>query len=301
MVALLTLAALVAFAANSLLARAAIDPGAGGASIGPVAFTALRLFAGAVVLAPWWLRTLSVHARPGLRDWTGPVLLTAYALPFALAYVGVGAAVGALLLFGAVQATMLIAGAVAGERMGTRGVIGLGGAVGGVVLLLLPSVAGPTGGAFGPAASAVPLGTALLMVLAGVAWGGYSLAGRRAGDPVAATARAFGWSLPFALAMAAWPGAWAGVRVDGIVLAVLSGALTSGLGYLVWYRAVPHLTRTSAAVVQLLVPVVAALGAVAFLGEAITLRLALAAALVLGGVGTVVLGQRQPARPKRTP
>jgi drug/metabolite transporter (DMT)-like permease len=145
----------------------------------------------------------------------------------------------------------------------------------------------------------VPLGAALLMVAAGVAWGAYSLAGRGAGDPAAATARAFGWSLPFALGMAAWPGAWAGVRVEGIALAVLSGALTSGLGYLVWYRAVPHLTRTSAAVVQLLVPVVAALGAVALLGEAITLRLALAAALVLGGVATVVLGQRPPTGPTR--
>lgn len=279
--------ALVAFAANSLLARAAIDPGSGGALIGAVAFTAVRLAAGALVLAPWWLRSLHTRARPGMRDWVGPVLLTAYALPFALAYVGLGAAVGALVLFGAVQATMLIAGAAAGERLGWRGVIGLGGAVGGVVLLLLPAA-----GAVEASSTDVPLGAALLMVAAGVAWGAYSLAGRGAGDPAAATARAFGWSLPFALGMAAWPGAWAGVRAEGIALAVLSGALTSGLGYLVWYRAVPHLTRTSAAVVQLLVPVVAALGAVALLGEAINLRLALAAALVLGGVGTVVLGQR---------
>lgn len=282
----------MAFAANSLLARAAIDPGADGAAIGPVAFTALRLAAGALVLAPWWLR---VRGPTGRRAWAGPVLLTAYALPFALAYVGVGAAVGALLLFGAVQVTMLAAGALAGERLGRRGALGLVGAIGGVLLLLLP-----VGSATGPlevgTAGAVPLVAALLMVLAGVAWGGYSLAGRGAGDPVAATARAFGWSLPFALALAAWPGAWADVRVEGIVLAVTSGALTSGLGYLVWYRAVPHLTRTSAAVVQLLVPVVAALGAVTFLGEAITLRLAFAAVLVLGGVGAVVLGQRQPTR-----
>jgi drug/metabolite transporter (DMT)-like permease len=287
----------VAFAANSLLARAAIDPsGAAGASIGPVAFTALRLAAGALVLAPWWLR---VRSRPSARDWLGPALLTAYALPFALAYVGVGAAVGALVLFGAVQATMLAAGAVAGERMGWRGAIGLGGAVGGVVLLLLPGVVAldpAITGAGGAPASAVPIGAALLMVVAGVAWGAYSLAGRGTADPAAATARAFGWSLPVALALAAWPGAWIGVRVEGVVLAVVSGALTSGLGYVVWYRAVPHLTRTSAAVVQLLVPVVAALGAVALLGEAITLRLALAAALVLGGVGTVVLGQQRSAK-----
>ncbi len=226
-------------------------------------------------------------------------MLTAYALPFSLAYVGLGAAVGALLLFGAVQATMLVAGRLAGERLGIRGTLALAGALGGVALLVLPGAAAALAGAApgtvgGPAA--VPVVAALLMLVAGVAWGAYSLVGRGVVDPVAATAQAFGWSLPAALVLALWPGAWEGVRPVGIALAVTSGALTSGLGYLVWYRALPGLTRTSAAVVQLLVPVVAAFGAVAFLGEAITLRLALAAALVLGGVGTVVLGQASPRK-----
>lgn len=286
--AVVTTLALVAFAANSLLARAAIDPAGGSAAIGPVAFTALRLASGALALAPWWWG----RARAGgARPWLGAVLLSAYALPFAVAYVGVGAAVGALLLFGAVQVTMLAAGALAGERLGGRGALGLIAAVGGVALLLLPAAAsGAAGGV--STAGAVPGGAALLMVLAGVAWGGYSLAGRGAGDPATATARAFAWSLPFAAAMAAWPGAWDGVRPEGVALALTSGALTSGLGYLLWYRVVPSLTRSAASVVQLLVPVVAALGAVAFLGEAISARLAIAAALVLGGVALVVLGQR---------
>jgi len=238
------------------------------------------------------------------RAWAGPLLLTAYALPFALAYVGLGAAVGALLLFGAVQATMLVAGRLAGERLGIRGALALAGALGGIALLVLPGAAAALG-ASAPAAPApvaaggsigVPVLAALLMLAAGVAWGAYSLLGRGASDPVAATAQAFGWSLPAALVMAAWPGAWDGVRPVGVALALTSGALTSGLGYLLWYRALPGLTRTSASVVQLLVPVVAAFGAVAFLGESITLRLALAAALVLGGVGIVVVGQASPRR-----
>jgi len=294
--------ALFAFAANSLLARAAIDPGAGGPAIGPVAFTALRLAVGALVLAPWWWRR---RAPSSSRAWAGPLLLTAYALPFALAYVGLGAAVGALLLFGAVQATMLIAGRLAGDRLGIRGALALAGALGGIALLVLPGATAALGpsspdvAAPGVASGAagVPVVAALLMVVAGVAWGAYSLIGRGAGDPVAATAHAFGWSLPAAIALALWPGAWAGVRVEGVALALTSGALTSGLGYLIWYRALPGLTRTSASVVQLLVPVVAAFGAVAFLGESITLRLAVAAALVLGGVGTVVLGQVSARRP----
>jgi len=275
--AALTLVALVAFAANSLLARAAIGPASEGATgaIGPVAFTALRLAAGALVLWPWW-RPRADRAALAL-GWGGPLLLVAYALPFALAYVWLGAAVGALLLFGAVQVTMLIAGRRAGERLGLRGTVGLLAAVVGVGVLLAPGVQAP------------PLLPSLVMLLAGVAWGAYSLAGRGAADPVRVTARNFAWSLPAAALLAAWPGAWAGVSAVGVGLAITSGALTSGLGYVVWYLALPRLSRTSAAVVQLAVPVVAALGAVAFLGEALHARLLLASLLVLGGVATVVL------------
>lgn len=283
MVALLTALALAAFAANSLLARAAIGPGSDGASIGPVAFTALRLAAGALVLLPW-LRASRGPGSVAPRGARGPgravllaVALVAYALPFALAYVELGAATGALLLFGAVQSTMLMAGRRAGERLGGRGALGLLAAAAGVAFLLLPGASAPTPWAAGS------------MLVAGVAWGAYSLAGRGAGDPVRATARAFVWSLPAAALLAAWPDAWRGVTASGVALALASGGLTSGLGYLVWYLVLPSLTRTAASVVQLLVPVVAAIGAVVVLGEAVDARLLVASLLVLGGVALVVL------------
>lgn len=274
--AVLTLLALVAFAANSLLARAAIGPGEdGSAAIGAVAFTALRLAAGALVLWPWYRHA---RARNGLRRGAnGALWLVAYALPFAVAYVWLGAATGALLLFGAVQLTMLLAGRRAGERLGARGGAGVLIALIGVGVLL------------GPGVSAPPLVPALAMLVAGVAWGVYSLAGRGEVAPVHASARNFVWASPAALALAAWPGAWDGVTGYGIALAATSGALTSGLGYVVWYLALPWLTRTTAAVVQLAVPVVAAFGAIAFLGEALDARLVLASLLVLGGVGAALL------------
>lgn len=283
-----TLLALVAFAANSLLARAAIGPGAdGSAAIGPVAFTALRLAAGALVLWPWWRpgrrggRGGPQRERvPARRIAAGATALVAYALPFSLAYVALGAATGALLLFGAVQLTMIGAGLRAGERLGPLRVAGLIAAFVGLVVLLAPGLSAPP-----------PLAAAT-MLLAGVAWGAYSLIGRGEPRPIAATARNFAWSLPAAAALAAWPGAWAGASATGVALALTSGALTSGLGYVAWYLALPSLSRTVAATVQLSVPLVAALGALALLGEAIDLRFALASALVLGGIAAVVLTRR---------
>jgi drug/metabolite transporter (DMT)-like permease len=181
-------------------ARGHRSPAQGSGAIGgrdrPVAFTALRLAAGALVLWPWWRAPGRPRALAG--GWAGPVLLVAYALPFALAYVWFGAAVGALLLFGAVQLTMLAAGRRAGERLDALGAAGLAGAVVGVVVLLLPGV------------RALPALPALAMIAAGVAWGAYSLAGRGALDPVRVTARNFAWSLPAAAVLAAWPGAWSG-------------------------------------------------------------------------------------------
>lgn len=278
---LFTSLALAAFAANSLLARAAIGPGPdGSAAIGAVAFTALRLAAGAAALAPWWWRT---RDRTGQgrsdtrRGAIGALWLGAYALPFAWAYVSLGAATGALLLFGAVQLTMLLAGRRAGERLGTGGALGVAAALAGLAVLL------------GPGLRAPPLLAALAMLGAGVAWGAYSLAGRHEADPKRATARNFVWATPLALVLALWPGAWDGATLHGALLALASGSVASGLGYLVWYRALPGLSRTSAAVVQLCVPVVAAFGAIAFLGEALDARLVVASALVLGGVGLAVL------------
>ena len=290
-----TLLALIAFAANSLLARAAIGPAADGdTAIGPVAFTALRLAAGALVLWPWWrpgrrgARTFDAPgsavappaATPARRIAVGAGALVAYALPFSLAYVALGAATGALLLFGAVQLTMIGAGLRAGERLGPVRVAGLVAAFAGLVVLLAPGLSAPP-----------PLAAAT-MLLAGVAWGAYSLIGRGEARPIAATARNFVWSLPAAAVLAAWPGAWAGASAAGVALALTSGALTSGLGYVAWYLALPSLSRTVAATVQLSVPLVAALGALVLLGEALDLRFALASTLVLGGIAAVVLTRR---------
>jgi len=280
-----TLLALVAFAANSLLARAAIAPGGdgGAAAIGPVGYTALRLAAGAVVLWPWWRPrrgaargTAAVRAASPRQRAAGAVALVGYALPFSVAYVALGAATGALLLFGAVQLTMIAAGRRAGERLGPVRTAGLAAAAVGLLLLLAPGLQAP------------PLAAALAMLVAGVAWGAYSLVGRGEAAPLAATARNFAWALPAAAALALWPGAWAGATGAGVGLALLSGALTSGLGYVAWYLALPGLSRTVAATAQLAVPPLAALGAVALLGEPFGVRLALASLLVLGGIAAVV-------------
>lgn len=275
-----TLLALAAFAANSLLARAAIGPGADGdPAIGPAAFTVLRLAAGAVVLAPWWWprwRLFGDSRAPQPFTLAG-LALFAYALPFALAYVGMGAATGALLLFGSVQLTMISAGVRAGERLGATRLAGVVVAASGLGVLLAPGLRAP------------PVWAALAMVAAGVAWGVYSLIGRRTSEPMAATARNFAGTLPAVALLALWPNIWLGTSATGVVLALISGAVTSGLGYLIWYLALPSLSRTAAATVQLSVPLVAALGAVLLLGEPLDARLALASLLVLGGMAAVVM------------
>jgi drug/metabolite transporter (DMT)-like permease len=275
-----TSAALLAFAGNSLLARAALAPGPGGEpAIGAVAFTALRLAAGALVLV--------VVARPRNLGRTGAatgrgrtavatIALVLYALPFSLAYLELGAATGALLLFGTVQVTMGAVGYARGERLDGRARIGWSAALVGLGVLLLPGVRAPE-----PWAAAA-------MLVAGVAWAVYSLAGRGERAPLAATARNFVWTLPVAAALAAWPVAWSGATAAGAGLAIASGAVTSGLGYAAWYVALPSLSHSAAAVVQLAVPVVAAIGAVALLGEALDGRLLLAGVLVLGGIAVVV-------------
>jgi drug/metabolite transporter (DMT)-like permease len=187
-----------------------------------------------------------------------------------------GAATGALLLFGTVQLTMGAVGYVRGERLDVRARWGWTAAAAGLVVLLLPGVQAPA-----PWAAAA-------MVAAGVAWAAYSLAGRGERAALAANARNFAWALPVAAALAVWPGAWAGATGAGVALAVASGALTSGLGYAAWYVALPSLSRSAAAVVQLAVPVVAAAGGVALLGETLDGRLIAAGMLVLGGIAAVV-------------
>ncbi len=270
----LTLITLVAFASNSLLTRLAL----GGREIDPASFTALRLGSGAVVLA------LLVRVQTGTwRSWVvggplGPLTLFVYAVPFSFAYVRIGAAVGALVLFGAVQLTMIGYGLVRGERPGLATWVGLAIAVAGFGILAAP------------AATARPdlVGVAL-MACAGVAWGVYSLAGRTGGNPLAVNARSFLWSSPPAIAVMLLLGTPATITARGLILVTVCGAVTSGLGYAIWYRALRRLSVTQASVAQLGVPAIAALGAVLLLDEPMTMRLIVAGSAVLGGVALVLL------------
>jgi drug/metabolite transporter (DMT)-like permease len=268
----LTLLALVAFASNSLLTRLALGAG----EIDAATFTLVRLVSGAAVLA------LLVRARTGSlaalrrRGAVGPLALFCYAAPFSFAYLRIGAAVGALVLFGVVQLTMVGYAVSKGERPSARSWLGLTLAVGGLALLTVPSVGRPD-----------PAGLAL-MIVAGVAWAVYTLAGRGVADPIAANARSFLWSSWLALVLAsAFRGA-APATGRGVALALVSGGVTSGLGYAVWYRALPRLSVTQASVAQLSVPVIAALGAGLVLHERLSGRFVLSAAAILGGVAIVL-------------
>jgi drug/metabolite transporter (DMT)-like permease len=270
--AALTLLALIAFASNSLLTRLAL----GSHQIDASTFTAIRLVSGAVVLA------LIVRAREGtfrsLRGYgpLGATALFAYAVSFSFAYLRIGAAVGALVLFGVVQMTMIGYGIFRGERPPALAWVGLLLASAGLAILTTPSVTRPDWLGLG------------LMALAGIAWGVYSLAGRKALDPIAANAQSFVWSsAPSLLLLAALRHSVA-ASGKGIALALVSGAVTSGLGYAIWYRALPRLSLTQAAVAQLSVPVIAAIGAVLLLDEALSTRLVISGVAVLSGVGIVL-------------
>jgi drug/metabolite transporter (DMT)-like permease len=271
----LTALALLAFAGNSLLCRAALRDTA----IDPASFTLLRVVSGALVLG--LLVGLRAPRALPAGSWTSATALFAYAIAFSYAYVGLSAGTGALILFGAVQASMLGWALLRGERFSALQMLGFAVAIAGLIGLLLPGLSAP------------PLGAALLMLLAGVAWGVYSLRGRGAGDPTAVTAGNFLRAVPMvmvasALALMLVPDA---VRVDasGSLYAIASGALTSGLGYAIWYRALPQLRASAAATVQLSVPVITALAGVVLLSEPVSLRLVLASVAVLGGVALVVL------------
>jgi len=272
--AALTAVAMLAFAANSLLCRLALQQ----AGIDPASFGSVRLVAGALTLGlVVRLRAKPAPAASTRADWIAALMLFGYVAFFSFAYLSLSAGTGALILFGAVQLTMFGAGLRAGgERFGPLAWTGLALAVGGLVYLVSPGLAAP------------PLLGAMMMAAAGVAWGVYSLRGRGVADPLAATARNFTRAVPLALALSL--ACIAAFRVDarGIALAIASGALTSGLGYVVWYAALARLTPMRAATVQLSVPLLAAFGGVLFLSEAITPRLAAASVAILGGIALVL-------------
>jgi drug/metabolite transporter (DMT)-like permease len=275
--------ALCAFAGNSLLCRWALKTTA----IDPASFTTVRMLAGAVFL--WCLLSYRQRAAriqtisTGHSSWLSAMALWAYAAAFSFAYVGLTAATGALVLFGAVQTSMTLYGLARGERLSTRQWLGMALALGGLVFLLLPNVSAP------------PLANAVLMVLAGMAWAVYSLRGKSATDPLLATAGNFRLAVVPALllSLATLPAlSW---DLRGALYAALSGALASGAGYAVWYAVLPRITPTQAATLQLSVPVIAASGGL-LLGESVTLRLLLCSAVVLGGVGLVTVRLSRPAQ-----
>lgn len=278
--ALLSSLTLCCFAGNSLLARRALGGGAAGAA----SFTAVRLISGAAVL---WLLSRKRPRAGAEAGWRSAIALLLYAAPFSWAYLQVSAGMGALLLFGAVQATMIGAAVAQGERPPPSTWAGVGIALCGLAVLALPGAQAAT-----PAAAAA-------MLVAGISWGWYSLRGRRARDGIAATADAFQRSAPLAAALwlAAYAVAPAAARLSppGALLAVASGAVASGLGYSLWNTVLPQLRPTTAAVLQLAVPALAATGGAALLGERPTARLVFGGAAILGGIALAAMRRRPPA------
>ncbi len=272
----LTSLAMAAFAGNSLFCRFALKH----TGIDAASFTTIRLISGALML---WLVVQMKHGKQtGEGSWLSAFALFAYAAGFSFAYVSLPAATGALLLFGAVQMTMIGYGVWVGERLQKLQMIGLVLAFGGLVGLLLPGL------------SASPLYGSILMLGAGVAWGIYSLRGKSAGNPIRVTAGNFLRAVPIAAVLSVLLLNDTSLDGAGFWYAVLSGALASGIGYAIWYTALPAMKAINAATVQLSVPIIAALGGIVFLGEAVTLHLVLASIAILGGIALVIL-ERQHA------
>ena len=273
LVGILTAFTLIAFAANSLLCRMAL----GGGLVDPLSFTALRLVSGALALVTIARVVADSEAPRSTRgSWGSAFALFTYAAAFSLAYQSLSTGMGALILFGSVQVTMIGAALKAGERLRPAQWAGSAAAAGGLVYLVLPGISAPD-----------PTGS-LLMGLAGVAWGVYSIRGRGAAAPVSMTAGNFLRSAPMALIASTVGISSLHLEPSGIVLAVISGIVTSGLGYVLWYTVLRSLTTSQASVVQLMVPVLAAFGGVAFLAEHVSVRLIAASSVILGGTGMAV-------------
>ncbi|MCW5959578.1 MAG: DMT family transporter [Pyrinomonadaceae bacterium] len=273
----LTIFALVAFAFNSILCRLAL----GTEAIDAASFTGVRLLSGAFVLLIIYNLSSNKRAESRKGNWLSAFFLFAYAVCFSFAYVSLSTATGALILFGSVQATMLISAVFSGERPGILEWTGFSVAVGGLVYLVFPGLSAP------------PLLFSILMMFAGIAWGFYTLRGRGSEDPLGETAGNFMRSLPFMM-VAFLPFVF---RIDlsskGMMLAVLSGAVASGIGYSVWYTALRYHTASRAAILQLSVPAIAALGGVVFMDEILSMRLIAASTLILGGIAIAVSSKRQ--------
>ncbi len=276
-IAVLTMLAMIAFAGNSILCRIALKH----TGIDAASFTSIRLVSGAAVL--WVIAFFFRSDRTGRGNWVSAFALFAYAASFSFAYISLTAATGALLLFCAVQATMIGHYSWAGERLHKQQLAGLALAFGGLVCLLLPGLSAP------------PLIGSVLMLIAGVAWGIYSVRGKGAGDPTRVTAGNFLRASLFTALLSMLCYSNSNPDILGIVDAIASGAITSGLGYAIWYSVLPVLKATNAATVQLSVPAIAAFGGIIILGESLTLRVVLASFAILGGIALVIL-----SKPHRT-
>ena len=263
----LTVLTLLAFAANSLLCRMALKA----ELIDPVSFTQIRLFSGALFLVPFFYAKREILLPIKIADGRAALALFVYAVAFSLAYVSLDAGVGALILFGMVQFTMIGFATLKGSRPGVMQCAGIAAGLAGLVYLTAPGLSAP------------PLGGAMLMAAAGIAWGVYSLLGKTEADPVGATARNFLLTLPFLFLLFLTPRS-AHVSWHGVALAIASGAIASGAGYVIWYRALKGLSTMNASIVQLAVPAIAALGGIALLSEPLTMRLLIASVLILGGI-----------------
>ena len=266
---ILTFVAMTAFAGNSLLCRLALRQ----TRIDAASFTLIRIISGAIALQ--LIVMMRKRSRGKAGSWP-----SALAAGFSFAYISLPAGTGALLLFGAVQATMIMWALNKGERLRGRQRVGVALALAGLVALVLPGISAPSPGG------------SILMLSAGVAWGIYSLRGKAAGDPASATAGNFLRAVPMAAVLSAALLPWARLDRTGIGYAILSGAIASGVGYAIWYTVLPTLRAAGAATVQLSVPVLAAAGGILLLGEPITLRAVLASVAVLGGIALVAIGRR---------
>jgi drug/metabolite transporter (DMT)-like permease len=271
---LLTALALVAFAANSVLCRLAL----GQATVDAASFSAIRLVSGAAALLLITALFRGASASQQRGSWTSATMLVLYAVAFSFAYVSLTAGTGALILFAAVQTTMVLAALRSGERPRLFEWVGLVIALAGLVYLVFPGLSAPS-----------PRGSAL-MAVAGISWGVYTLRGRSAVDPVAATTDNFVRSVPLVLGLGLIMLRDVQVSPQGALLAVVSGSLASGVGYVIWYAALRGLTATRAAAVQLPVPALAAVGGVIFLSEEMSIRLFVSTVAILGGLGLVLVG-----------
>ena len=268
--------ALIAFAANSVLCRLAL----GKATIDAAGFTTIRLVSGALVLLVLVAASAKTNTVDDKGSWTSAFMLFLYAVTFSFAYISLNTGTGALILFGSVQATMIIFAIVKGERLRLWGWLGLFAGLAGLTYLVSPGLAAPS------------VSGAALMAVAGISWGIYSLRGRGSLSPVAVTRDNFLRSIPFVALISLIFFQDLHITFKGAFFAALSGGLTSAIGYVIWYAALRNHSATSAALVQLLVPVLAALGGVALLSEALTVRLLLSSAMIIGGVA-LALTQRK--------